>query len=697
MSNEAEHKIFALDIGTRSVVGIVLEKKKDEKFQLVDYVKVEHKERSMVDGQIHDVLAVAHVIKEVKLELEKRHGQLKKVAVAAAGRSLRTKRAVISKEIAGRPLLTRSDILALELEAVQVAQANIAEELADQKHSNVYCVGFSVIQYKLDDEPIGNLIDQRGKTVSVEIIATFLPRVVVDSLISSLKRADLEMKALTLEPIAAINVLVPTTMRRLNIALVDIGAGTSDIAITSEGAITAYGMVPCAGDEITEALSQQYILDFPQAELIKRKLYCEETIAFDDFLGFQHVMESKKMIEEITPAIQSLAEQIAKEIVRLNGRSPQAVMMIGGGSLTPTLNRWVAEFLGLPENRVGIRGIQQHEQIDFHVNMEYKSPDAVTPIGIAIAAEKHPVKYLSATVNGHTVRLFDLRKLTVGDAILSSGLNIKKFYGKPGLALSIEVNGKLIHLPGTHGQPPLITCNGSNVDLDHPLKENDQIEIVQGADGENARATVKELISDVTTLDVYVNDKRYSIPPLITVNGNESGMEHPLNDRDRVTIRLPMHVSDVLNYIDFNHLSVKPSFIHYYVNGEQKSVEITETELYVNGQPATLKTTVYQGAKIEIRRSEQDARKLRALMPEHVKQVEYVLVTFNDEQVKIEQSPYSITRNGKPVNWDDVIHDGDRIEWQKKEKQELIFQDVFRYVDIEPVTTEERKAFYDFC
>ncbi len=77
---------------------------------------------------------------------------------------------------------------------------------------------------------------------------------------------------MTLEPIAAINVLIPSSMRRLNVALVDIGAGTSDIAITDENTVTAYGMVPIAGDEVTEAISDHFLLDFPDAERVKKEL-----------------------------------------------------------------------------------------------------------------------------------------------------------------------------------------------------------------------------------------------------------------------------------------------------------------------------------------------------------------------------------------------------------------------------------------
>lgn len=70
-------------------------------------------------------------------------------------------------------------------------------------------------------------------------------------------------------------------MRRLNVALVDIGAGTSDIAITDQSTVIAYGMVPTAGDEITEALSDYYLLDFPVAETVK------ENYLFQNMLRLQ--------------------------------------------------------------------------------------------------------------------------------------------------------------------------------------------------------------------------------------------------------------------------------------------------------------------------------------------------------------------------------------------------------------------------
>jgi len=85
-----ENKIFALDIGTRTVVGLVLEFHGDKPRVLAAEIQ-EHRERTMLDGQIHDVPRVAGLVIKVKEALEEKIDfKLSKVAVAAAGRALKT-------------------------------------------------------------------------------------------------------------------------------------------------------------------------------------------------------------------------------------------------------------------------------------------------------------------------------------------------------------------------------------------------------------------------------------------------------------------------------------------------------------------------------------------------------------------------------------------------------------------------------
>ena len=88
-----------------------------------------------------------------------------------------------------------------------------------------------------------------------------------------------------MEPIAASSVVVLPGMRKLNIALVDIGAGTSDVAISRDGSIFAYGMVPMAGDEITEKICEIYLLEFTDGERVKRQLSTKDKVTVDNVLG----------------------------------------------------------------------------------------------------------------------------------------------------------------------------------------------------------------------------------------------------------------------------------------------------------------------------------------------------------------------------------------------------------------------------
>ncbi|WP_370621815.1 cell division protein FtsA [Bacillus sp. JCM 19034] len=570
--------LFALDIGTRSVVGLLLQQE-GEYFSLLDSYTKEHDERAMLDGQIHDVPSVAKVIEEIKQALEEKHGPLKKVCVAAAGRSLKTIRSKVTIDIDTKPMLTRDDVLHLELSAVQQAQYKIANERTDSS-ADYYCVGYSVLNYLLDDEPIGSLVDQIGKQASVEVIATFLPKVVVESLLAALARTNLELEALTLEPIAAINVLIPPSMRRLNVALVDIGAGTSDIAITEENTVTAYGMVPVAGDEITEAISDHFLLDFPDAEKVKRQLLTEESITITDILGMETTYSKADIIEPIEEAIQQLAHSISDEILRLNGRSPKAVMLVGGGSLTPKLPEYVATILQLPTNRVAIRGADAIKQLQKEEQKLY-GPELVTPIGIAIAAKENPIEYISVTVNDRTLRLFDVKTLTVGDGLLAAGVDFVKLYGKPGLAKMITVQGRLISIPGEHGTPPLILKNGQPTSLDDPLKPKDCLTVEKGQDGQEATITIKELIEDEPIMTVYVNEKPVSLKATIKRNGQMASLSENVEDRDYITIEQIATMKDLLQHCGYSlamfesftlkvnnkHISLNQHIPHITVNG----------------------------------------------------------------------------------------------------------------------------------
>lgn len=669
--------LFALDIGTRSVVGIILEER-DESFHVVDILVEEHKERAMLDGQIHNVVKVAEVIQSIKEKLEEKHGPLVKVSVAAAGRALKTEQAMVKMDIKNRPIFSEEDVSRLELSAVQHAQNSLVQPDKDKQSSHYYCVGYSVLYYRLDGDEIGSLVDQQGDEASVEVIATFLPRVVVESLISALKRANLEMEALTLEPIAAINVLIPPSMRRLNVALVDIGAGTSDIAITDYGTVVAYGMVPYAGDEITEALSEHYLLDFPLAEKAKRAINNNEYIQIQDILGFEQDVPKDEVIEALKPTITELASEISKEILRLNNnRSPKAVMLVGGGSLTPTITTSLEQALSLPANRVAVRGIDAIQNLTKEEHIPI-SPELVTPIGIAIAAKKSPIQYMSVKVNEQVVRLFELKEMTVGDALLAANISTRNLYGRPGAALSIQLNNQTIHIPGGHGQAALVKVNGKEANTKTTIKNLDVIELMEGKDGTPGTATVRDLLDEAIVQSFSFEGETYIVEPRILINGVPSSVDTNLKERDKITIETVQTVEQFLYSIGKEACIDKLKPYTITINDKSHYIPTLTPKLLINGVKGKVGNPVKNKDVITISSNEDPT--LETLANAIDKKLDFQIeVTFQHEKVKLYKECSIVKIGETSIQANDVVRNNSTLVWEEINTSPFIFQDVFRF------------------
>lgn len=672
-------KIFALDIGTRSVTGILIEKQNDN-FALIDYYMKEHEERSMRDGQIHNVIAVSEIIRDVKEKLETEHGELHQVSVAAAGRALKTCQAEATLKLDQHPITDSDTIKHLELSAVQAAQLKLAAKDNNNEYTNYYCVGYSVLEYKLDNEQIGSLIDQSGDQATAEIIATFLPKVVVESLLAALSRADLEMEALTLEPIAAIHVLIPESMRRLNVALIDIGAGTSDIAITDKGTVVAYGMVPVAGDEITEAISDQYLLDFPMAEQTKKNIIKNGQDSVQDILGFETTITYETLVKDINQSLEKLADSISTEILELNSKSPKAVMLVGGGSLTPNITTTLASKLQLPENRVATRGIDAIQNLVKTETLP-SGPDFVTPIGIAIAAKQNPVHYITVTINEHTIRMFEMKQLTIGDCLVQAGLDIKKLYGKPGIASIVTVNGKEITLPGGYGKPPVIILNGHETQVDDVIHNGDEIIISKGNDGKEPQITIEQLIGEGVSFFINFNNRSYNLENTFYVDGQVKPKSYIIQDNDKIVMQQPDTIEDFLASKSTEKLQyIQPFSVS--VNNRKVIIDKGESHIYLNDRKVNRTQSLKQNDNLTITTAK------HPMVHDLLQQldIEYwntINVTFNGKSVLIKQQQITILRNQLELDLDTELLINDHLEIKDRIQQKFIFQDVFRYVDID--------------
>ncbi len=111
----------------------------------------------------------------------------------------------------------------------------------------------------------------------------------------------------------------------------DVGAGTSDISIVKDGSIIAFGMIPLAGDEVTEAIAKKYLTDFETAEYIKEPVSVRRVFLLRTYL--EAIQVTKEDIAQISEdAVQNITKNIADRILELNGgQCVSAVFVVGGG------------------------------------------------------------------------------------------------------------------------------------------------------------------------------------------------------------------------------------------------------------------------------------------------------------------------------------------------------------------------------
>ena len=536
--------IFALDIGTRSIIGTV-GIIKDKKFHVVCEKYLEHEERAMVDGQIHDITLVASVVQKVKTYLEDElEIQLNEVSIAAAGRFLRTIDVRSDIELNEDEEVDKEIVRSLELSAVKKAE----EEIAITTEGKLYCVGYSVKNFYLNGFLISNLIGHKGQNIGAEVIATFLPRSVIDSLYSVMNKVDLKVVNLTLEPIAAMEAAIPKNLRLLNIALVDIGAGTSDIAISSKESISAYGMVPMAGDEITETIVQEYLVDFNTAENIKRAVTKEKEITYIDVLGMENILLSENVFKLISSIVNKTAEEVSKKILELNGgRAPSAVFLVGGGAHTPGILEAIADKLNLPPQRIAIKDRQAVTEC---ISSNGLGSAGVTVLGIALTAIRSLGNdFIDVVLNNDPISLFNSHKHTIMDVLLQAGINPSLLISKNGKSVRFNYNGCKRIVFGEYGINAKIKINSENATLETEVKAGDNIILEYAQNGKDAAPKLSEHIRNINSISVYLNEEIINIDPVILVNGDKEELDYIIQSGDEIEVFLPSKIADFKRHI----------------------------------------------------------------------------------------------------------------------------------------------------
>jgi cell division ATPase FtsA/sulfur carrier protein ThiS len=404
---------------------------------------------------------------------------------------------------------------------------------------------------------------------------------VVDGLYAAVGQAGLSVANMTLEPIAAINVAIPENYRMLNIALVDVGAGTSDISITRDGSIIAYGMIPHAGDELTEVIVQHFLVDFNMAESIKLQSTTSDTVTYKDIMSIEHTIPAKDVWDVAAPVVDNIAQEVSAKIIELNGdKTVSACFVVGGGGKIHGFTEKLAEDLDLPEERVALRGEEVLGDVTFEQEDIKKDPLLVTPIGICLNYYDQRNNFIMVRFNGERIKLYDNNRLTIVDAALQAGFPNDELFPKRGTPINFTVNGVARLVRGEAGEGAVVTMNGKPASINTPLEPNSEIIIEPSTAGEAAEYKISQLDEyNHSVITFIINGRRVSCPRFVQVNGELEPEDYSIRENDVIETRNYYTVRQIAQFMDL--------------------VIDTDQMIFVNNEEAGLDTLVYENFSVE--------------------------------------------------------------------------------------------------
>ena len=655
---ETKDIVFGLDIGTRNVIGTVGYLEGDE-FHVIAQDLKEHDTRAMLDGQIHDIGRVGATCDEVKKELEAKTGlNLTEVCIAAAGRVLRTVTTHVEMEYPEETVVTGEDLHTLDMMGIEQAGKELKGD--EDKKYKFFCVGYSTVKYYLNGDVFTSLEDHKADMIGEDIIVTFLPEDVVDGLYSAVGKADLSVANLTLEPIAAINVAIPQNFRMLNIALIDVGAGTSDICVTKDGSIIAYGMIPMAGDELTEVLVHEFLVDFATAETIKRASTEGGDITYEDIMGISHTIKSEDVWKLTNPVMEKIAKEVSSKIQELNGgKSVSAAFVVGGGGKIHGFTEALAKDLKIVPERVALRGEEVMKNIIFEEEDVKKDSLLVTPIGICLNYYETKNNFIMIHFNGEMMKLYDNGQLTIVDAAMQAGFSADQLFPRRGREINFTVNGVSRMIRGTEGESAVVTMNGKSVGINTPLEFNADVTVVPSTVGEGGKGTIADL-SEFTTDYLYftVCGHRVKCPKFVEVNGSMEPPTYVTKEGDVIETRPFYTVGQLAEFMD---VTIDDRY-----------------EILVNNRPSGYDSLVYENFVIDWTTTSKVAYEGDYIVEDGEGLPEdYEAPAIDEEPVKDARTKIKIETVDLPVkiNGKNMVLSG---------KKDYIFVDIYNVIDFDP-------------
>lgn len=356
MSKEPKDLIVGLDIGTAKVVAMVAELLSDGRFEVIGVAQ--HESRGLKKGVVVNIEATVHSIQQALEEAELMADcKIKTVLTGIAGSHIRSFNSSGMVAIKEREV-TQADVARV----IETAKAvNIP---TDQQILHVLPQEFIVDGQEDVREPLGMSgvrLETRVHIVTGAVSAA-------QNIVKCVRRCGLEVQDLMLQPLASSMAVLTEDEKELGVVLIDVGGGTTDIAVFTGGAIRHTAVIPIAGDQITNDIAMALRTPTPDAEEIKIRHGVAKQVLADphakiDVPGIgerePRTLSKQALAAVIEPRLEELFMMV-QQVLRESGYEEllsSGVVLTGGTSLMPGIAE-LGEDIFMKPVRIGIPDYQ---------------------------------------------------------------------------------------------------------------------------------------------------------------------------------------------------------------------------------------------------------------------------------------------------------------------------------------------------
>jgi cell division protein FtsA len=353
MAPQAQNKmIVGLDIGTSKVVALVAEIDPNGELEIIGMGS--HPSRGMKKGVVVNIESTVQSVQRAIEEAELMAGcQIHSVYVGIAGSHVR------SLNSHGIVAIKDGEVIEADLERVLDAAQAVAIP-ADQKILHILPQEYVIDNQEGIREPMG----MSGVRLEAKVHLVTCAVNAAQNIEKCIKRCGLDVDEIILEQVASSYSVLTDDERELGVCMVDIGGGTSDIAIFTEGSIRHTGVIPIAGDQVTNDIAMALRTPTQHAEEIKIKYACALTqlASPEDMIKVPSVgdrpprdLSRHSLAEVVEPRYDELFTLVQSELRRsgFEDMIPAGIVLTGGTSKMEGVVELAEEIFHMPV-RIGV-------------------------------------------------------------------------------------------------------------------------------------------------------------------------------------------------------------------------------------------------------------------------------------------------------------------------------------------------------